>query len=97
MSQLDIYFPTTDLTEAELKQRQIKAGSQNDKVLKFFEAHPDELFTPWMIADRLGLDIRSAARSVTTLTKMGYLVKTAIKRQEWRGADNFLWTLKKEL
>jgi len=100
MSQLDIYFPTTDLTETELKERKIRAGTQNWKILNFFRKYPESLFTPWGVQRILNLNntpITSIRRAITTLTDLGYLVKTNTMAKGEYGEQNHCWTLKKEL
>ncbi len=86
------YFNTTGLTGHVLKERQFRAGSQNDIIYKFFQDHPGVLFTPWEISNKLNIPIRSAARAITTLQIMGKLVKTDVKKVECQGEENFCWT-----
>jgi len=103
MSQLDIYFPTTDLTETELKERKIRAGTQNAQILGIFREHPDILLTPfevrniWFKRGYRDVPVTSIRRSITTLTDLKYLVKTSIMRKGEYGEQNHCWTLKKEL
>ena len=97
-----LYYNTTGLTGHVLKERQFRAGSQNDLILKFFQIHPGELFTPLAIWRRFTTrkvisnhtPATSIRRSMTTLTKMGYLIKTDRKVPEEYGEDNYTWRLK---
>jgi hypothetical protein len=96
------YFNTTNLTGTVLKERQFRAGSQNSVILKFFSDRPGELRTPFEIWECLILCNKihrktpdtSIRRSMTTLTKMGYLVKTDVKRAGEYGDETHCWRLK---
>ena len=99
--QLDIYFPTTRMTDREIKEREIRAGSQNAQILQIFRDHPGQSFTPFEIRNiwfaRLYRDvpITSIRRAITTLTKLGYLVMTSEMRPGQYGESNHTWRLKK--
>jgi hypothetical protein len=78
------FYNTTSLTGSDLKTRKIKAGCETERILSFFEAHPNDLFAPFEVEARLFPDaharhITNCRRSLTTLTKMGKLEKTEIK------------------
>ena len=75
----DIYHNTTGLKGNELIKRQLKAGSQNDAILKFFNRYPCRDFNPFEVWDAMKLPRTprsSVQRAMTDLTKLGYLVKT---------------------
>ena len=76
--QLEIFYNTTTLTTDDLKQRQIRNGSQNRKVLDFFKSHSYENYIPLEVWKALGINNRpksSIQRAMTDLTDMGYLEK----------------------
>ena len=93
--QLDIHFNTTNLSGSELKRREIKAGTQNAIVLAFFQRHPDGEFTPFDVQMYcLSMTpITSVRRSMTTLTDLGYLVKTSNRRPGIYGELNYTWKI----
>ena len=78
------FYNTTGFMGAELKSRRIKAGGETERILSFFEAHPNDMFAPFEVESRLFPNAHSrhftnTRRSLTTLTKMGKLEKTEIK------------------
>ena len=92
--QLDIHFNTTNLSGSELKRREIKAGTQNAIVLAFFRRHPDGEFTPFDVQPILPFTpITSVRRSITTLTDLGYLVKTSNRKPGIYGELNYTWKI----
>jgi len=91
------YFNTLSLSGADLKTRRIKAGGETERILSFFEAHPDQAFTPYEVERRLFPDKRpmhltNTRRSITTLTKNRLLEKVGRKVEE-SGEWNFTWKL----
>ena len=97
--QLCLYFNTTNLQGRELKDRVMRVGTQNRIILDFFKEHPGKLFTPYDIQMDLLYQLRntpitSIRRSITTLTDLGYLVKTDVKRPGIYGEMNYCWKLK---
>lgn len=97
-AQMNLFHNTIALPESELKARQIKAGTQNAFILKWFKEHPDKLYTPFEIhniyyAYGLQAPITSIRRAMTTLTDLGYLVKTSEKRAGEYGELNYCWRL----
>lgn len=98
---MNLFHNTLDLPESELKARQFKAGSQNEKILEFFKWNPGKLYTPFEIQNYACIlgngyltPITSIRRAITDLTKLGYLEKTKEKRAGEYGIDNFTWRLK---
>jgi len=91
------FFNTIELAGSELKQAEEEAGSQNDQVLRIYQEHADQLLPPTEV-HRLyanwNTPLSSIRRSITTLTKLGYLVKTSEMRPGWYGRDNHCWKLK---
>ena len=98
ISQLEICFNTTGLMGRELRCREMRNGSQNARILDFFRQHPGELFTPYDIYLRLFTSSTpkvSIGRSITTLTRLGFLVKVEeIKKPGAYGEPNCTWRLK---
>lgn len=94
--EMSLFHNTLDLPESELKVRQLKAGSQNQKILEFFKRNPGLLYTPFDI-QRLCFfphtPITSIRRAMTDLTKLGYLEKTKEKRAGEYGELNYCWRL----
>ncbi len=98
MSQLNIFYNTTSETGDTLKKSRITAGKQNDKVLSFFQRHPDKEFSPvdvWRVVFDSKTPLTSCRRCMTTLEQQGYLVKTNNKVAGMYGKNNFTWRLNK--
>ena len=97
--QLDIYFPTTPITDRERKEKCIRAGTQNARILEIFREHPQENFTPfevqniWFSRGYRNVPITSIRRAITSLTQLGYLIKTIETRQGEYGDINHTWRL----
>lgn len=92
---LSIFHNTLDLPESDLKVRQLKAGSQNQKILAIFRNNPDEHYTPFEIwaVHYPHAPLTSIRRAMTDLTKLGYLEKTKEKRAGEYGELNYCWKL----
>lgn len=93
---LDRYHNTNGLSGDDLKQKQMKTGSQNRKVLDFFRSHSYENFTPWEVNRALGMNntpITSIRRAITDLTEMGYLRRTDIQRPGLYKEPCYAWQL----
>lgn len=93
------FYNTTHLSGKELKAKQIRAGSETERILSFFQAPPNESFTPFDVERRLfpdakPLHITNTRRSITTLTKMGCLEKSGRRKVEETGEWNLTWKLK---
>ena len=100
--QLEMYFQTIPITKDERKEREIRTGTQNAKILQIFREYPDRMFTPFdiyrhyrNIGYEYNTPITSIRRAITTLTDMGYLEKCADTRAGEYGEKNHLWRLKK--
>ena len=97
MTQLDIFYNTTELEGTELKEAKIRAGTQNDRVLKVFRDNPDKAFSPTevhQLTNRWNTPLTSIRRAITTLTALGYLERTDEKRPGWYGMNNYCWKLR---
>lgn len=98
---MNLFHNTLDLPESELKARQLKSGSQNSIVYAYFYSHPYLAYTPvevWKFLINRGLissrtPVTSIRRSMTDLTKLGYLEKTKEKRAGEYGELNYCWRL----
>lgn len=90
----------------ELEQQQycaadVKAYTQDQRVLQFFQQHPAQDFTPAEVYAAMqaagsinGLTpITSIRRAMCNLTAAKYLVKTQNKRTGIYGMVNFAWKL----
>lgn len=94
---IDRFHNSTDLQGDELQQRQLKAGTQNRKVLDFFKTRSYENYTPFEVWKSLGINnqpITSIRRAISDLTDMDYLVKTNVKRPGQYGEQCYCWMLK---
>jgi hypothetical protein len=97
MNPFDRFYNTTGLEGDKLKQRQIKVGSQNEAILNFFRNHPDRNFTPdevWTAMMLPKTPLTSIRRAITDLTKLGYLIKTPVKRMGIYGIETGTWKIK---
>ena len=97
--QFGSFHNTTNLPAAELKQRQIRAGSQNEAILKFFQKYPSFSFTPeevWKAMRLPSTPLTSIRRGISDLTwKFDLLQRTEHKRPGSYGAESCCWKLKK--
>lgn len=88
------YYNTTGSTGEELSEAKKKAATQNAIVLSFFRRRTKGKFTPahvWKAVAPKGVPLTSIRRSITNLTKTGWLLKTATKRIGEYGVKNFCW------
>jgi len=93
-----MYYNTTDLTGQDLLNAYYRAGCQTRRIASYFQIR-NALFTPFEILDLYSKDyarcpITSIRRSITDLTKIGYLEKTNHKRNGDYGQPNYCWKLK---
>lgn len=96
MQQLHMFHNTIDLLPSQKATAELKASRQNDKVLKLFQDHPHQDFTPAQVYLMFGQQypLTSIRRAITTLTSTGELVKTDHKRKGLYGENNCTWILK---
>ena len=94
------FHNTIDAQAEELKQHEAKAETQGERILRMFRGHPERSFTPCEIHNSLGtIDqplLTSVRRSITDLTRDGYLERTSTRRLGAHGAMNYTWQLKRE-
>lgn len=94
-----VYHNTTGKTGEDLERAQLRAGSETERILAFFQNHPNESFAPFEVEARLFPDagprhITNTRRSISTLTPE-YLTKTDQKRIDpATGEGAFCWMLK---
>ena len=78
------YYNTTDLPPEQTLVKQVKCKSQEEIILKFFEANPYKDYTAWELYEGIHelkkSPITSFRRCLTNLKDRGYLKKTDIKR-----------------
>jgi hypothetical protein len=89
------FFNTIHESGDTLKQSEIKAGTQNAEILEVFRRYPNRVFTPAEINQMIGYKwpFTSVRRGISTLTDMGYLVKTDIMRDGIFGKPNYCWKI----
>lgn len=87
----DSWHNTTD--ERNMEELNVRAESQEDKVLDYFRRNPDRTFTPFHIQKAVLPDspITSVRRAMTNLTKAGRLIKLTVKVKEKYGVSNYKW------
>ena len=90
------YFNTTNLKGRELKREMYKAGSQNCEILYLMRTSQRYNFTPSEVYKSFNCKwpLTSIRRSITSLTKAGYLVQTSIKRVGIYGKPETAWRMK---
>ena len=88
-----MFFNTIRLRSWELEKAHEQTGKQDDLILKFFHEHRDML-TPCETWEHFQqYPLTSVRRSITTLTKKGFLLKTPFKRKGLYGKKNYCWTV----
>ena len=94
------FHNTINAQDEELKQHEAKSETQGERILRIFSGHPERSFTPCEIHNSLGtIDqplLTSIRRSITNLTRDGYLERTSTRRLGAHGAMNYTWQLKPE-
>ena len=91
--QFDFYNTINDPPETLIIDRK-NANSQQSRIYTFFRQNHPMAFTPFDIQKLVfhgTHPITSIRRAMTNLTKMGYLIKTDIKKPGDYGKDNYLW------
>jgi hypothetical protein len=92
------YHNTVHLSGEKLKERQIKTGSQNEAILKFFQKYPLNSFTPSEVWKNMRLPstpLTSIRRGISDLTwKFGKLTRTEERRLGDYGAEEYTWKIK---
>ena len=87
------FYNTTSLPAPELQAAEEAAKSQNALILQLFRDNPDKTFTPCEVHHDLGVGkwntpLTSIRRSMSTLDRLGLLVKTNEMRLGWYGREN---------
>ena len=89
------YHNTTNLSGDDLKDSTKKAQTQNEAVMEIFRMNtsmsPSQV---WKCYGTVKAPLTSIRRSITNLTKDGYLKKTVIQRHGVFGKPEYVYTLK---
>jgi hypothetical protein len=102
-AQLEFYYNTTSIEGEQLKQRRIRAGSQNDAILSYFKRNPGYIYSPDEIHKVMNLPlvpITSIRRAMSDLSNPKLfngnppLEKTNVKKLGSYGAEVYCWRLK---
>lgn len=91
------YYNTTKETTAELRHSKVKASKQDELILNFFKARPNQMFSPDDVHRNLFTEetpITSVRRAMTDLTDGLYLEKTEMKVMGNYGKLVHTWKLK---
>lgn len=97
-----MYYNTTNETGNDLKESRSKASTQDNDILEYFkkneECSPSQVWKELREKelDRDGvttMPLTSVRRSITNLTKKGYLEKTTNKRKGIYGKPEYIWKL----
>jgi hypothetical protein len=90
------YYNTTNQGGKDLKEFKSKALNQNDKIIEFFSMNKRSSFSPsfiWTICFNQSCPLTSVRRSISTLTKKGFLIKTKIQDKGIYGRPEFKWRI----
>ncbi len=99
-----MYFNTNNETGEQLKRSQVKAGTQNAKVLGYFQINPNsDNITPEMVLAYLKLidptyrntPLASIRRAFTTLASLGHIEQTGDMVMGGYGKRVHTWRLVK--
>lgn len=92
----DSYYNTTRISGKKLVTYEIKATNQEDRVLEFFRARPDDQFTAEDIGTLVlpGTPRTSWGRALTNLTKRNVLEKTDRQTEGAYGRPIYYWRLR---
>jgi len=95
------FFNSVNLDGESLQRATARALGQNDLVARIFEANPHRKFSPSQLKELIARKfdryspLTSWRRSVTTLTKEGFLVKLDEQVPGAYGEPEHLWQLRK--
>lgn len=85
------FYNTIGLEGELLRKAQEECGEKDAEVLTFFINNHTNSYTPLQVWDSVGGLFTSVRRSISTLTKRKFLVKTGEKIQERFGKVNYKW------
>jgi len=91
------FYNTVNASNEELSNFNTRVLSQEEKILTFFSLCPGQCFSPSEIhrlVDMNGAPITSTRRSITDLTKKGFLIKTSKQMRGLFDVLEFKWVLK---
>lgn len=94
-----MYFDTTGAAEKELQDFRIKNQRQENIVLQYMQVA--KRLTPSEVLiisefDGYNWPITSIRRSLNTLTREGFTVKTEMKLEGPQGRDEHIWEMKEQ-
>ena len=95
------FFNTTHEINPRLSRLRQATINQDALLLSFFRGHAGELFSPSEAWVRTGMEaqfvpLTSIRRAISNLTRDGYLVKTAVKREGSYGRPESCWVYPRE-
>lgn len=98
MTQIPLFFNTTNETGKHLAELEATAEKQNAAILEIFKKTHLDMLTPIEVhsiycATKPCVPITSIRRAITNLTNAGYLIKTSRKKMEVFGHRNYCWQL----
>jgi Fe2+ or Zn2+ uptake regulation protein len=96
LKQQSSFFNTTNERGQDLSKNVLKAQAQDEKILSYFRRKKTFLISPtqvWEAIFTASTPLTSVRRSINTLTKKGFLIKTNIKRAGNFGRKEFCWKL----
>lgn len=95
MSLSKSYYNTTNAVGRDLEKYREAAENQEDVVLAFYQARPEDAFSPDDVQRRVlpEAPLTSVRRAITNLTSRGDLVKTDRKARGRYGRLAYLWRL----
>jgi hypothetical protein len=92
-----VHYNTTQETGATLHHLQTKAVRQEDHILRYFQSHPGQLFSPSQV-NRVfpQMILNSVRRAITNLTTEGHLLMSSEKRRSVHGHPEHCWYYPKQ-
>ena len=84
------YYNTTRETGRDLKEAEERTSSQDREVLKHFKVN--YISTPSQVWQEMNnILLTSVRRSISNLTKEGFLTKTLMKKVGYYGRKEYVW------
>jgi hypothetical protein len=91
------FYNTIKLQGTALEEAKNKANKQECRILAYFVANPNSLFTGYDVQEDVfngRVPRHSISRALTNLKDAGYIEKTEIQVVEKYGTKNHTWKLK---
>ena len=91
----DSFFNTTNEDGAQLALFQMKARTQDERILEYFQAHFLSELTPSEVHEAImpNAPLTSTRRAISNLTRQGQLRKTTTKRKGPFGRPEYCWRI----